>query len=403
MRTRTAILLVLLAAGLFGAGWYYGLAPASLTQQSATGPQAALVFPGLAPQLGSAARVAITSKGQTFTLARAGEGWGLAEHGSYPVLPDKLRELLTGLTELRLTEPRTSDPALLERLGLGDPASATSTATLVRVLDGNGRVLAELIVGHRRVRAHGVVPESIYVRRPGENQTWLAEGRLPVDADQQVWLDRDIANIEAKRVASVVVHRGGAVLEFGRDGDKPALKAPAVHPKLDEYRVEDVFRSLENLTLTDVQPAAQEPGEQVGTATITLTDGTAVDVTVFGATKAKADPGEPAGKDIWTQFAVRGESDEAKKLSARVKGWAYLVGTWKEKAFVPVVDDLKEAEKAVPASVVPPAPAAEVAPPAPPSATEVAPAPEMSHPVPPAAEPAPAAPAAAAGDEKKPE
>ena len=263
---------------------------------------------------------------------------------------DKLRELLTGLTELRLTEPRTADPALLERLGLGDPASATSTATLVRVLDGGGQVLAELIIGHRRVRAQANLPETVYVRRPGDTQSWLAEGRVPVDGEAQLWLDRDIANIESGRVASVTVHRGDTVLEFARDGGKPALKLPAEHPKLDEYRVEDVFRGLENLTLIDVKPAAAAPGERIGTATITLTDGTAVEVTVFAA--AKPDAKDAADKAIWTRYAVRGNSEEAKRLAARLQGWAYEVGSWKEKSFVPTLDDLK-AEAPPAAAAVP--------------------------------------------------
>lgn len=369
MRTRTAIILVIIALGVLGAGWYYLLPPAGVTAPGAE-TSGTLAFPGLAPKLGTAARVAITSKGQTLVIVRAGDLWGLADHGTYRVQQDKLRELLTGLTELRLTEARTSDPALLERLGVSDPASAASTATLVRVLDGSDKVLAELIVGHRRVRTQGNLPEAIYVRRPGEGQAWLAEGRLPVDADPQLWFDRDIANIDSKRVASVVVHRGDAVLEFGREGDKPVLKLPAAHPKLDEYRLADVYRSLENLTLTDVKPAAQEPGERIGTAAITLTDGTVVDVTVFATAKADA----KEAKDIWAQFAVRGESDEAKKLAARVNGWAYQVGSWKEKSFVPALDDLKAEEKAPPA----PAPAVEAAPavPAAPAAgaTEAAPA-----------------------------
>jgi hypothetical protein len=271
------------------------------------------------------------------------------------VQQDKLRELLTGLTELRITEPRTADPALLEQLGVGDPTSATSTAALVKVLDAKGNVLAQLIVGHRRVRTQGDVPESIYVRHPGDNQSWLAEGRLPVDADPQLWFDRDIANIDNARVASVEVHRGDTVLQFARDGGKMVLKSPAEHPKLDDYKVEDVFRALETLTLTDVRPAAQEPGTQIGTASLTLTDGSVVNVTVYGA--PKADAKTPGEQDIWTQYAVTGTTDDARKLAARVKGWAYQVGSWKEAAFVPTLDDLKADEKAPAAAPAPAAPA----------------------------------------------
>jgi len=338
MRSRSAILLAALAVVVLAAAWFFGRPPASVSESVAV-PPGTLVFPGLAGNLASAARVEITGKGQTLVIVRNGGGWGLADRGNYPVQQDKLRELLTGLTELSITEPRTADPALLEQLGLGDPASATSTANLVKLLDDKGGVLAQLIVGHRRVRTQGNLPESIYVRRPGENQSWLAEGRLPVDADPQLWIDRDIADIDNKRVASVVVHRGDTALEFGRDGDKVALKAPADHPKLDDYRLEDVFRSLETLTLTDVKPAAEEPGDKVGTATITLSDGTVVEVTVFAVAKASAEP------EIWTQYAVRGDADAAKKLAARLSGWTYEVGAWKEKSFVPTLDDLKAEEK----------------------------------------------------------
>ena len=117
-----------------------------------------------------------------------------------------------------------------------------------------------------------------------------------------------------------------------------------------------MFRALENLTLTEVKPAAEQPGERLGSAVITLTDGTAVEVTVYGV--AKADAKTPADRDIWTQYAVRGESDEAKKLSARVKGWTYQVGAWKEKSFVPTLDDLKAEEPPPPPAPVAVAPAA---------------------------------------------
>ena len=348
MRARTAIILAAIAVIVLGAGWYFSRPPVSVSE-SATEARGQLAFPGLAPKLASAARVEITAKGQTLAIAKQGELWGLPDRGNYPVQQDRLRELLTGLTELRITEPRTADPSLWERLGVGDPMSATSTANLVKVLDAGGQPLAQLIVGHRRVRTQGNVPESIYVRRPGENQSWLAEGRLPVDADPALWLDRDIANIDNKLVASVAVHRGDGTLEFGRDGDKEVLKSPADHPKLDDYRVQDVFRSLETLTLTDVKPVAQEPGEKIGTATITLADGSVVDVTVFAVAK----PNAKDAPDIWTQYAVHGDSDTAKKLAARVSGWAYQVGSWKEKAFVPELADLKAEETTPPASATP--------------------------------------------------
>ena len=89
--------------------------------------------------------------------------------------------MLTALTELRLVEPRTKDPAEFSRLGLEDPNGKTAKSDLLRVLDASGKPIVSLIVGHRRVRTQGNVPEQIFVRRPDDNQTWLAEGSLEVD------------------------------------------------------------------------------------------------------------------------------------------------------------------------------------------------------------------------------
>ena len=205
------------------------------------------------------------------------------------------------------------------------------------------------------MRTQGNLPEDIYVRRPGDNQSWLAEGRLPVDADPQLWFDRDIANIDHSKIAAVTVHRGDAVLAFGRDGEKFVLKTPADHPKLDDYRVEDVSRALETLTLTDVKPAEQEPGDKIGTCDIVTTDGMKISVSVF-----------KAGKNIWTQYAVTGDGaakKDADDLEKRVNGWAYQVGSWKEQAFVPALDDLKASEpEKKPPEAAAPAPAATPAP-----------------------------------------
>ena len=375
MKPRTSIILAGIAVVVLVLALVFGHTGTAPSRPDAVAP-GTLVFPGLAAKLQQAARVEITSKGQTLAITRKGDTWGLPDRGNYPVQQDKLREVLTGLTELRLTEPRTAEPSLYERLGVGDPGAATSTANLVRVLDGSGHAIAELIVGHRRVRTQGNVPEGIYVRRPGEAQSWLAEGRLPVDADPQLWLDRDIANIGAAKVSSVLVNRGDEALQFGRDGEKPVLKTPEEHPKLDDYRVEDVFRALETLTLTDVRPAAQEPGEKIGTATFATADGTVVDATVFRA-----------DKDIWVQLAVHGDNAEAKQLSARTAGWTFEVGSWKEKAFVPTLADLKASEPEKPAA----APGA--------STPEGTPPPGAG----PAEAPKEATPPAAAADQKKPE
>jgi hypothetical protein len=339
--SQTRLLALVLAAVLAVAGgWYFGTATQPV--QHASIDNGKLMFPDLTAKLKDARKIEITNKGNVTVIELKNGVWGVDDRGGYPVQETKLRGLLTGLTELRLAEPRTSDPAEYARLGLEDPTKDTKgTASLLRVLDGDGKPIVALIVGHRRTRTQGDVPEEVYVRRPDEAQSWLAEGSVQADADPQVWLDRNIINIAATLVTKVVSTKNGATIELGRDGDKLKVTQPADYPKLEDYKVEDVDRALENLTFQDVRPINEPYGDKAGEAVFSTSDGLDITVTLYHL-----------GKDSWARFAVaapdRGKP-EADRLNAKLGNWAFETGTWKDAALVPSLDDLKAPPPAKPA------------------------------------------------------
>jgi hypothetical protein len=340
MNRRTLLLLGGAAAVSVGAALL--LTPRRIDQQDFA--PGGLAFPGLADRLQGAERIEIRKPDGMLVLTRQGEVWGLPEKGGYPVRAEKLREMLVGLTELRLTEARTADPGQHARLGVDepgqDPGRSGSTALLLRVLDGKGTPLAELILGRRRVRTQGNVPESIYVRRPGESQAWLAEGRLAVDADPQLWLDRDIASLAVDRVQRVEVRRTGepALVLARIDGDpRLHVEQPGDLPAPDEVVLDEIARAFEYLTFLEVKPAADIPGKPVGESRFTLADRLAVTVA------PQLDEG-----NVWIRLRAEG-GEEAQRLNVRWGPWAYQVGVWKLKAFAPLASDLKPQEPAPPA------------------------------------------------------
>lgn len=330
MRPKHTLILAAAAVAVLGGGWYASRVAAPERTEIAAG---SLMFPNLAPNLQGAARIEIVNKRKTLTIARQNENWGVADLGGYRVQPAKLREMLTGLTELRLIEPRTSDPEQFARLGLDDPAKPDSTATQLRVLDAAGKVLVEIITGHRRMRTQGNVPESIYVRRPGENRSFLAEGRLAVDGDASLWLDRDIMNIPNARIAAVTATNGDNTLELARADGKLVLRSPENAGPMDDFKLEEVSRALETLSFTEVKPASETPGEKIGGGVFVTTDGLRITATVFRA-----------GEHIWARFEASGADavkDEATRLNDRLRGWAFQLGSWKQKALAPSLEDLK--------------------------------------------------------------
>ncbi|MGA3001304.1 MAG: DUF4340 domain-containing protein [Acetobacteraceae bacterium] len=346
--SQTRLLALVIAAVLAVAGgWYFGTATQPVEQTSIDNGK--LMFPDLTAKLKDAQRIEITNKGLVTTIELKNGVWGVADRGGYPVQETKLRGLLTGLTELRLAEPRTSDPAEYARLGVENPTKDTKgTASLLRVLDGSGKPIVTLIVGHRKTRTQGDVSEEVYVRRPGDAQSWLADGSVQADPDPQVWLDRNVINIAPTLITKVVSTKGGGTMELTRDGDKLKVTQPAESPKLEDYKVEDVDQALSNLTFQDVRPLNQPYGDKAGEAVFSTSDGLNITVTLYHL-----------GKDSWTRFAVaapdRGKP-EADRLNAKLANWAFETGTWKDAALVPSLDDLKAPPPAKPAE--PPTPEA---------------------------------------------
>lgn len=297
-----------------------------------------LAFPGLATRLANAAAIEVKRHDGTLVIRRSSpDVWVLPAKADHPVRPERVRELLVGLTELRLTEPRTANPAQQAQLGVDDPVTPGSTATLLRLLDASGAPMMELVLGRRRMRVQGNVPESIYVRRPGETQTWLAEGRLPVDGDPNLWIDRDIANLPRDRVMSLAVVRADApALRLRRaDGADARLSVvePEEVPALDDIALDDIARAFEFLTFLDVRRAEQVPGERIGIGLFELTDNLKIGVALHRDEDA-----------LWALLDAEGDA-EATALAARWRGWAYQIGQWKEKAMVPRLADLAKQER----------------------------------------------------------
>ncbi len=353
MRRRTVLALAL--AGVLSVGAAVLLGP---DRAGPAPPSAAqLAFPDLSRRLGGAARIEVQRHDATLVLRRdSGDTWTLPALADYPARGERVRELLVGLTELRLSEPRTADPEQLDHLGLADPLKPGATSSLLRVLDADGAALVELVTGRRRVRTQGNLPESIYVRRPAESQAWLAEGRLPVDADPQLWVNRDLANILRERVLRVSAARPDVASEGATaDGVPPAEAIPAATelelaragevdaplrvvrpldpPPLDDAAVEDVGRAFEFLTFLEVRREGEVGGEPVGETRFTLTDNL-----VIAVRSARLDG------QLWVRLAAAGD-DEAARLNNRWRGWTYQVGTWKEKAFAPRLEDLIRPER----------------------------------------------------------
>lgn len=163
------------------------------------------VFPALLETAKDVTTMTVTQSGTVMTFEKNDAGWTLKESGNYRVHDNLISKVIFGLSNMELLDTKTSNPSRFKELQLADPTDKASRAQQVRLTDANGQVIAELIVG----RANYFLPETttggMYIRRPGEDQTWLARGLVDIGVEPRDWLIRDIIDIKPEQIARVDV------------------------------------------------------------------------------------------------------------------------------------------------------------------------------------------------------
>jgi hypothetical protein len=294
-------------------------------------------------RLGDVGRLALVRGETRMTLVRKGKDWVLEEKGEYPADPGKLRQTLLGLAELRFVEPKTAKAEFYPRLEVEDADKKDAKSTLVTVADDKGAMLGELIVGKRRVDQLGGGTDGVYVRQPGNAQSWLARGTLDLTGDTAQWLQRNIVDIpETKVKEAVLTQPDGETLDITRDKpeDKPKLaNLPEGRKLKSDTALVEPAGALANLELTDVRPAkdVEFPATGVATAHYTTFDGLELTVDV-----AEKDGGS------WLRLKASGSGEaeaKAKEINARTESWVYAVAPYKANAFKTKLADVLEAPK----------------------------------------------------------
>ena len=155
------------------------------------------VFADLQSALGEVEEIRLSrGDGSRTTLHRSADGWTVVER-KYPADAARVRELALGLAGLRVVEQKTSDPANYAKLGVEAPDKPTAGSTLVEVVAGPKTW--SLIVGKS---ADG---RAVYVRKPAEAASALAQPFITADPDQKRWIDRLITDIPGANVHDIAV------------------------------------------------------------------------------------------------------------------------------------------------------------------------------------------------------
>jgi hypothetical protein len=258
--------------------------------------------PELVEHLNEIERVRISIAGdQAVATLEAGEhGWVLLERDGYPADTGKLRELLLRLAEARRIEAKTANPELHDRLGvesIRDPE-----ASGVQVAIEGGPAPMQLVVGYNRTQGTGS-----YLREADSDQSWLVDRNIAVERKTENWLQRELLDIEAARIARVEIRPAqGAPILIERSaeaaGDFRLLDLPSGRVPASEFVADASAGLLSSLRIDDVRRAdALEPDpDSLREASYLTREGVRIDIVSWQAD----------GK-TWARFEAAFDAEQA--------------------------------------------------------------------------------------------
>ncbi|NWH09567.1 MAG: DUF4340 domain-containing protein [Alphaproteobacteria bacterium] len=312
------------------------------------------VFPALKSQVNTVAKIVIESQKGKFEAVRDPDGtWRLPGKGGYPAEFEQVNRAINGMAELELAEQKTARYDWHEALDLVMPEEG-GKAVVLTLLDGAGTELAALVAGKvQDVPSVGSLG-TLYVRRKGEDQTWLARGFLTLQTDQAAWLDKTLFAMPRERIKSAdIAPPEGASYTLSRakkeDRDFTLSAVPEGRQPLAGNVLSGIAGALEGITFDDVMAFKPEDFAKASRAAFTTFDGLTVIVSVMSN-----------GEGYWANFNAIGEAvppaegapvpaegeaapdavGEAKAINARVAGWAYRLPRYKGELLQTAFDTL---------------------------------------------------------------
>ena len=289
------------------------------------------VLAGFGEDRVDAQRIRFTLADESYTLARTAAGWTMEETGGYPVRLDRLAELASGLETLTFGEKRTDDAYKHDRIGLGDPIEGGNGA-LVEVFGADATLMHSLIIGRKG--------DQLYVRDPGETQTFRAEGNLPPFYNLRSWLDLRIIEIDPSAIRSVRVRDSNSRDLYLRRGEGEGARSfrPAP-PNQDDRLISRLAASTTALAITrlsplDVKPQTDLVTDRVARHISETFDGLEIDLSAYR---------EPNGLWVTLRAVEAGEgARRAEVINQKAEGWAFRITDYDFQDFTPNVLSIVE-------------------------------------------------------------
>lgn len=299
------------------------------------------LFPGLLQQADRIAQIRVQSRNGTVEVVfKPEKTWVIANHDDYPASHDVVRETVIGLAALTTLEKKTARRDWLPYLDLVSPTRGGG-GTEITLLDDKGGVIAAVITGKTADIGDPSGAIGLFVRKPGDPQSWLARSVFQPKSGLDDWLDKDVMAIDRARIAETDVDPfSGPSYVVRRDKPSDADFKLAEMPKGRELAYDGAPDGIAaadvDFSFDDVKPAKNFDFSDLAHTARVITktfDGLTVTVSLVRQ-----------GQDIWATVSAEGANAdaarEARAIDAHASGWAYKLPAYKGQQFTTSLESL---------------------------------------------------------------
>lgn len=314
------------------------------------------LLPDLQEQANDIAWLQINSAGDEVlaTLVRSGEGWTVEEAGGYRANWEVLRPLLSGLAAAQVVEPKTSNPAYYDRLGVED-ISAPDASGMQLAFDPSTGLPAVILGNDAQGR------EGQYARLVDSEQSVLIDRSLELPAERSAWLDRSIIDISDGEVVEIEIRHadGERIVARKTSADDENFVLEDVDEGFEsksDWTVNSLAGALSSLELEGAAQAGQIDWTDASQFRLLSADGLDVEVDLVTEPVGTEDNTDAVrwirlraglyttGLESGVEDAGNAETTaRADEINDRVSGWAYRIADYKFNAMDKRMEDLVQA------------------------------------------------------------
>jgi hypothetical protein len=320
--TRPRLIALLIAAFVAISGALY----LSTQRNLARDPHGTPLLPSLGNELNTVTSLSVRkgSPAPAVTVHKQGEQWTVAERADYPADVSKLRKLLLDLSDAKIREEKTSNPASYSIIGVEDPSQAGAAGAQIDVVAHDGK--HAVIVGKPAALGN-------YVRRAGEATSYLVEPGISFEAEPRFWIDTRLIDIPTAKIQSIETKPasspGYALRRVPRTSDGKAVGTAASPPVNGDFALDTVPAArkaadpqtlapsptaFSRLTAEDVAAAGDIDFSKPSIVILSMSDGSKVTLT-----------GTAVGDKRWIQVAAPADAS----LSAKTRGRAFEIASYR--------------------------------------------------------------------------